>query len=203
MLRIVFVLLLSAFCSVGWASNPYKIFVLHSYSQEYPWTKSQHDSFISNYYTKTDNASLISTEYLDTKRRQFDKNYKENFQRYLKNKYDGYTPDLIYITDDDALTYALEYINDLFKSVPVIFSGINNLSISEQLDSSRFTGVYEKKDISKNIEILKTLDSSFNDIIIVGDGSSTYAVIEEEIKFNLKNILAYQHNISRIKILTI
>lgn len=186
MLRIVFVLLLSAFCSVGWASNPYKIFVLHSYSQEYPWTKSQHDSFISNYYTKTDNASLISTEYLDTKRRQFDKNYKENFQRYLKNKYDGYTPDLIYITDDDALTYALEYFNDLFKSVPVIFSGINNLSISEQLDSSRFTGVYEKKDISKNIEILKTLDSSFNDIIIVGDGSSTYAVIEEEIKLQLK-----------------
>lgn len=186
MLRILFFLLLSVSWTAGWASNPYQIFILHSYSQEYPWTKNQHDSFISNYYTKTDNPSLISTEYLDTKRRQFDKNYKESFQRYLKNKYDGYTPDLIYITDDDALTFALEYFNDLFKSVPVIFSGINNLSIHEQLDGSRFTGVYEKKDISKNIEILKALDSNFNEIIIVGDGSSTYAVIEEEIILQLK-----------------
>lgn len=78
--------------TVGWASSPYQIFILHSYSQEYPWTKNQHDSFIANYYTNTDKSSLLSTEYLDTKRRQFDKNYKENFKRYLKNKYDGYTP---------------------------------------------------------------------------------------------------------------
>ncbi|MCW8901988.1 MAG: response regulator [Gammaproteobacteria bacterium] len=194
MLRTLLFFILTAYWATSGASNPYQIFVLHSYSQEYPWTKNQHNGFTENYYATTNKSSLISSEYLDTKRRKFNKEYKEDFYRYLQKKYAGYTPDLIYLTDDDSLTFALEYFNDLFKSVPIIFSGINNLSLQDQLDPSRVTGVYEKKDISKNIEILKALDPDFNEIIVVGDASSTYRVIEEEIKLQLKkhpNITAH------------
>ena len=186
MLRIAFFVLLIVPISATWASNPYSIFILHSYSQEYPWTKNQHNSFVENFLAQSSESTLISTEYLDTKRRKFDTRYKENFYQYLKNKYNDYTPDIIYVTDDDSLTFAQSHLSRLFKA-PVIFSGVNNLGLQLQLSPSRYTGVYEKKDVVKNIEVLKELDPDLNEIVIVGDASSTYVAIEDEIKQQLKN----------------
>lgn len=43
------------------------IFVLHSYSQEYKWTKLQHDAFVSTVTSQTGAHVDFSVEYLDTK----------------------------------------------------------------------------------------------------------------------------------------
>ena len=58
-----FVFILSlGLSNVVLADDPLQIFILHSYSQEYPWTKFQHEGFTSRYYTGTRQAAIISSE---------------------------------------------------------------------------------------------------------------------------------------------
>ncbi len=55
------------------------------------------------------------------------------------------------------------------------------------LDQRRATGVFEKKDISRNLDLLDNIDTYAKDILVVGDASNTYKAIEVEVKQQLKN----------------
>ena len=172
--------------SVAMAEDPLRIFILHSYSQEYPWTKTQHEGFTRRYYGGNQRATLISTEYLDSKRREFDADYAQAFSRYLDTKYTHYRPDLVYVSDDNALTFALDRLPASFADAPIIFSGVNNTDIEQQRDPARVTGVLEKKNIGANLELLQQMDPKINDILVVGDASETYHAIENEIRRQLQ-----------------
>ena len=185
-LKIVAFLSFSVICNLGLAASSVQILVLHSYSQEYPWTKSQHEGFTTRLYANAPQLSVISTEYLDTKRIQYDKEYADSFFSFLKKKYSRYTPDMIYVTDDNALSFTRDYLTEYFTTAPIVFSGVNNYSIQESLDSSRITGVFEEKDISRNLEILKEIEPDLKNIVFIGDNSSTYQAIEYKIKQQLK-----------------
>lgn len=198
------ILLLLFFSYFTHADSPFEILVLHSYSQEYPWTKNQHNGFIAEYFSHTSRDSIISTEHLDSKRKIFDDDYISEFNRYLKVKYSGIEPDIIYTTDDNALSYALQNFDRIFPNSPIVFSGVNNYSIKNRIDRSHVTGVFEKKDISRNIELIKLITPDTKDILIVGDASNTYKAIEVEIKEQLKSNPEIQatfianHNVDRI-----
>lgn len=178
--------LLQIFTYCSYAQSPVQVLILHSYSQEYPWTKSQHQAFIAELTSAIPHGLNISTEYLDTKRKPFDSDYIVSFYNYLSVKYDGYIPAVIYVTDDNALSFASEYFQELFPDVPVVFSGINDLSVKDSLDRKRFTGVFEKKDISRNLELLGIINSNAKDILVIGDDSNTYKAIATEVKQQLK-----------------
>ena len=47
-------------------------------------------------------------------------------------------------------------------------------------------GVFEKKEITKNIDLINELGSDKHSILVVGDGSNTYQVIEKEIRQQLQ-----------------
>ena len=100
------------------------LFILHSYSQEYPWTKNQNKGFVES--LDKERNYIISTEYLDTKRVEFDGQYQEFFASYLQKKYPQHLPDIIFCTDDNALTFLRQFKHRLFGNSPVIFSGVNN-----------------------------------------------------------------------------
>ena len=168
------------------ADSPDNILIIHSYSQEYPWTKSQHQGFISTYMSAYTEHTIISTEYLDTKRRSLDKDYSQQFFQYLQFKYQNFKPSLLYVSDDNALKFAMHYLLAAYPRTPIIFSGVNDYTALKSLDSSRVTGVFEKKDIAKNLEFLIEIEPQIKEITIVGDGSNTYQAIEYEIKQQLK-----------------
>ena len=179
-------LLSTTFSRAALSSEQFHIFVLHSYSQEYPWTKFQHEGFTKTYYSNTTQTSLISTEYLDTKRKSYNTEYINRFYSYLKYKYFDYKPNLIYVTDDNATQFAINKLVKLFPSTPIIFSGVNNYAIQDQIKSHKITGVFEKKEISPNLKILNLIDENINQIVVVGDDSKTYQAIKVEIKEELK-----------------
>lgn len=184
--KVVLFLLLQIFTYVCYAQSPSQILILHSYSQEYPWTKNQHQAFISQLDLAIPHGLNICTEYLDTKRKPFDSEYISSFYNYLSVKYDKYTPAIIYVTDDNALSFARERFQELFPDVPVVFSGVNDLSVKDSLDRKHFTGVFEEKDISRNLELLDIIDTDVKDILVVGDDSNTYKAIEIDIRQQLK-----------------
>ncbi|TNF38256.1 MAG: PAS domain S-box protein, partial [Gammaproteobacteria bacterium] len=186
-LRLLLLTVLVLLSTSSFASSPVKILVIHSYTQEYPWTRSQHDAFTATLVEDSDRDVLINTEYLDTKRRRYDAFYGEMFYAYLKDKYIDYIPDIIYTTDDNALTFALEYFNELFADTPIIFSGVNDYSVMDRLDETRVTGVFEKKEISPNLSFLQDINPGIKEILLIGDGSNTYQAIENEIRAELIN----------------
>lgn len=162
-----------------------QILVLHSYSQEYPWTQRQHEGFTQTLYADTSIEFLVSTEYLDTKRRAYDALYAKEMARHLQQKYQDYKPAALYVTDDNALLFARDHLTHIFPGVPVFFSGINDYGVRSSLDPALFTGVFERKEFAPNITWLLQLDKDANDLIFVGDGSNTYQAIESELRNDL------------------
>lgn len=158
------------------------IFILHSYSQEYGWTKLQHEGFVDKIEKDSSSALEISVEYLDTKRLAFSKEYQTFFVAYLQKKYKNYQPDAIYVTDDNALNFFVNHSGSLFSDAPLFFSGINNIALSRSLDPHKYAGVYETKDIVPNIELIRQFSPQTRDIWIVGDDSTTYRSIEADIR---------------------
>jgi len=182
MARILLFALLSLYLSSPQAAVPVPVLVVHSYSQEYPWTKGQHQGFIETLNADPLRTYNVDTEYLDTKRIDYTSAYAGLTAEFFKEKYKDYHPAAIYVSDDNALLFALYHLNRLFPGVPVFFSGINNLAVKSQLDPALVTGVFETKDIAANLNLMRAFDASVRNIIILGDASETYQAIAKDIR---------------------
>ncbi|MET0068287.1 MAG: EAL domain-containing protein [Candidatus Thiodiazotropha sp.] len=167
------------------AASQYKLLVIHSYSQEYPWTRGQHQGFVQTLKPEFGTQLTIESEYLDTKRISPTPEYIERFTRYLSAKYADYSPTAIYVTDDNALSYAWEYLPDLFPGTPIIFSGVNDLTVLNRLLGQPITGVIENKEIAPNLELLRDMNHHTGNLLVIGDNSNTYRAIEREIQQEL------------------
>ena len=168
------------------AHESFRVLAIHAYSQEYPWTKSQHRGFVEELTKNSRIPVNISTEYLDTKRRAYNDDYARQFRRYIQVKYTGYKPNIIYVTDDYGYLFAKNYLLKLYPDAPIIFSAVNDYSIIDDIESLPIRGVFERKDILRNLDLIHGLDKKDAEIIILGDGSSTYQVIETAIRQQLE-----------------
>jgi PAS domain S-box-containing protein len=162
-----------------------EIFVLHSYSQEYPWTQGQHQGFIAALKEDPQRVYDVRVEYLDSKRRNYSPAYAQMIAAQIRGKYPNYWPSAIYVSDDNALSFALAHMDELFPDVPVFFSGVNDYAVRARLDPHRVTGVFEKKEIAPNLALMQSIAGDHRDITIVGDASQTYRTIEAEIRAQL------------------
>lgn len=181
----VFMLVFSSHLII--AADSARILVIHSYSQDYPWTKGQHEGFVD---TLKKLSPIIKTEYLDTKRVAYETIYAEKYAKFIEQKYKGFNPQAIYITDDNALKFGLSYIRKLFPVTPLFFSGVNDYSKLPTLNPDLETGVFEKKEIDPNLALLSQIFNIKSEakikLTIVGDDSKTDKVIKKSIKEKLK-----------------
>lgn len=159
------------------------VFVLHSYSQEYPWTHGQHHGFLRALKADSKNIYDLKVEYLDTKRAGYTPAYADFIARHLEKKYRNYQPTAVYVSDDNALSFALSHLTQIFPKAPIFFSGVNNYEIKSKLDPRRVTGVFEKKEIGPNLDLLSSISpDARQNIVIIGDASETYRAIKREIQ---------------------
>ncbi|MGD2118075.1 MAG: EAL domain-containing protein [Chromatiales bacterium] len=167
------------------ANDTPRILVVHAYSQDYPWTRQQHEAFREGLDQALAMPANIKTEYLDTKRLQFDAGYRAFFASYMERKYRDFRPHALYLTDDNALQFGLTELRTVFPGTPMFFSGVNDYSVLDKLDATRVTGVFEKKQIGPNLDLLQQLLGEVGEIIAVGDNSNTYQVIKRELQREL------------------
>ena len=170
------------------AADPVRIFVLHSYHQDYPWTARQHRGFVEALESTFDGETVIETEHLDTKRRAYEPEYADAFQEYLKFKYAGFSPDVVYVSDDNALMFALNHLEKVFPKTPVFFSGVNDVTAVQRISGRPVTGVFEKKEIAPNLALLTGMGRGTQRIIVLGDNSTTYQAIEREVREELQRL---------------
>ena len=160
-----------------------EIAVIHSYHQDYPWTRSQHEAFTQALQRDLpDYTFSFVTDYLDTKRVLPSDGYRQGFLQYLRTKHDGHKPDIIYTTDDNALNFLLKSGESLPWKTPIVFSGVNNLTLLGRLDRQRVTGVFEHKEIEPSIQLIRDLMPDEQRIIYLGDGGSTDQAIARRIE---------------------
>ncbi len=162
------------------ANQSTNVLIIHSYSQEYDWTKRQHQGFVSALSQDPLNTPIFSTEYLDTKRVTYDNNYAQTFDNILAQKYQHYQPDLIYVSDDNAMQFALTYLQKRYPKTPLFFSGVNDFALLNRIDKNTSTGTFEKKDIATNLSLVKQLSLSNKVVMLLGDNSSTDKAIAQE-----------------------
>ncbi len=156
------------------------VLAIHSYHQEYPWTSSQYKAFKEQFKNNLPEYSInFSNEYLDTKRIAPSAKYQKSFLYYLNAKYGDYRPDIIYVTDDNALNFIYSESNSLNWDVPVVFSGINNTNLNKSKAKYPLDGIFEYKDIISSITLAKKITKKGDKIIFIGDGGVTDKAIRK------------------------
>lgn len=89
---------------------------------------------------------VVDTEYMDTKNHP-DRASIQRFTDMLAGKLQTTSYDALIVGDDAALEFADEHRSDLFRHMPVVFLGINNVDYAERVHQEGWaTGIPEKND---------------------------------------------------------
>ena len=171
----IFVINLSAF------SEPKNILLIHSYHRGYKWSDDISRVFEKKFSSK-DNVYL-TTVYMDTKKiatpLYLDKLYDLYKEQFKDRKFD-----VVVVADNNALDFMVRYHETLFKDLPVVFLGINNFDEAMIYENSMnlfTTGVVEKVDIDKNINLILKIHPNLKKIIIINDKSKTGYALKRDI----------------------
>lgn len=151
---------------------PFNILCICSYNYSYD-TVPQHIQGIEA--GLGDLSYEITYENMDAKR-FYEADDIQEFYNYLSYKIDKIDAhyDLVFVIDDTALRFVINYRNELFGDVPVVFMGIN--SISDATTSAALhnvTGISETLDFESNYDLMKALFPDRNEIVVLCDGSNT------------------------------
>ena len=161
------------------------ILSIHSYHQDYPWTLLQYNAFKKQLSNDLPGYKLnFLSEYLDTKHISPSEDYQKTFLHYISTKYKNHLPDIIYVTDDNALNFMTSGDMNFSWNIPIVFSGINNTRIDKPHIKHPLIGVFEHKDIHSSILLAKKIQADLSRIIFLGDGGTTDSAIKKSIQNN-------------------
>jgi len=154
------------------------VLILNSYHPGYAWTDDELAGLLKKLAEEYPD-SPPSIEYLDTKR------FPSTDQlilakNYLAGKYRDRKFDLVIALDNPALSMALNYGEELFPGVPVVFAGINNF-MPEMLSGHRnVTGVVENVNIAGTLETALALHPNCKQVFVVNDYTPTGMALRHE-----------------------
>lgn len=116
----------------------------------------------------------LDVEYMDSKRFDDEKS-RIIFYDLLKYKMSNLTPyDAIIVGDDNALQFAMDFQDDLFKEMPIVFLGINDFQRARLADENKYmTGIIEETSLMENIEIACKFNSKATRVVAIVDNTLT------------------------------
>ncbi len=114
----------------------------------------------------------LDIEFMDTKRFNDAANLT-NFYNSLAYKLARQQPyDVIITADDNALTFALNYSEELFAGVPIVFFGVNNLDLAlAQNENELVTGVVEAVSMRETIALMEQLSPEAQTVYVIVDNT--------------------------------
>lgn len=151
-----------------------------NYSSRVLLISSYHPGF-PTYYNQIDGIEsvlpddiLLDCEFMDSKRFS-DKTNTDYFKKYLSYKLNKLQPyDLIITADDNALHFVEDNKRSLFKGIPVIFMGVNDIEYGLRISKNRSVqGILEEISVFDNIALMKGLFPNRKNIIIITDKTRT------------------------------
>lgn len=148
-----------------------RVLFISSYHPGFPTFSQQIDGMTDIFNPKN---IVFDIEFMDTKRFPTKQNLR-NFRQSLSYKLNR-TPvyDAIITGDDAALKFAIAEQTGLFKKLPIVFLGVNDLDLAlAQNANSWITGTVEKVSMRETLELMQTLHPQANTIVAIADGTTT------------------------------
>ncbi|MCH3968581.1 MAG: ATP-binding protein [Atopobiaceae bacterium] len=145
-----------------------RVLYLSSYAYEWESVPTKLDAARE---TLGDDA-LINYVFMDTKRRTYDEAVGETYAN-VKDREDEAGPyDYVMAADDDALTFVLQYRDELFADVPVVFEGINDMHLAnEAATDPLITGIRETFPLVDTIKLATSLYPDATHVLGITDES--------------------------------
>lgn len=162
----------------GFSDNKTHVLFLHSYHKGMLWVESVTRGFENGLPFHTDR--IVHVEYMDAKRHP-QAEQLEATREYYRKKFAGVNFSAIATVDDIAFAFALKNRKELFNNAPIVFCGINFFNAEVFKNESNFTGVVERNDFLKTINLAFSLHPGTDKVYIVNDGTETGRANQEAI----------------------
>lgn len=150
--------------------DEYRILFLSSYSYGWDTVQIQIEGIKKGI---TDDV-VLDYEFMDTKRFP-SKESIDVFYEGLSYRMSHAAPyDALIVGDDAALHFAIEHRDDLFRDMPIIFEGVNDIEYAKEVsEDPLITGVVEDLSITSNIDFGLKLYPDAGEVIAILDNSIT------------------------------
>lgn len=116
----------------------------------------------------------LDFEYMDTKRVDDDTS-RELFYEYLQYRMSKVEPyDVVIVGDDAALSFVMDYREELFDGIPIVFEGVNEEELArEAAQLPQVTGVIEKLSVENTINLALALNPDAERVVAILDDTVT------------------------------
>ncbi len=148
-----------------------KVLMLHSYHKGLIWTDSLTNG-VESVLQAQERDIQLTVEYMDTKRIS-DPQHFANLLATYKYKFKNVHFDVIITADDDAFYFALQHRIQLFGDVTMVFCGLSHYSDELRKACPELTGVIEKQDILKTMNLALRLHKKAQKLFIINDLTTT------------------------------
>ena len=180
LVKLKYILLFIAILMISQAASakPLNILLLHSYQQQFPITKKQHEGFIKGLRNAShDRQYNIFTEYLNSKTASAFTEHTNVIDSYIQSKYILNQPDIIYATNDEAVTYLSKTNIGYLRDKPLVITGISNIPEIER--SGDTMEILSVNDIKTTVEMINSITKNKPDIKFISSGSrSTWDMVD-------------------------
>ncbi|MFT5697736.1 MAG: PAS domain S-box-containing protein [Desulforhopalus sp.] len=154
------------------------VLLLHSYHAGYKWTDDITSSVQNELFGKDIDLRI---EYLDTKR-YFTPQYLSEQKESLVKKYKATTFDVVLVSDNHALNFALDFRSDIFPKRPIVFCGVNSFKPEMLKGQKNITGINEDVGVRKTVDLMLSIHPKTKRIVVVNDDSVTATILEQTFK---------------------
>ena len=147
-----------------------RVLFISSYS--YGWDTVQ--TQIEGIKAGVDENTTIDYEFMDTKRFRTDE-WLNMFHDMLKYHLENTDPyDVVIVGDDAALQFVMEYREELFPEIPIVFEGVNDEEYAmKAAENPLVTGIIEKLSVEKNIDMALKVNPTADKVVAILDDSVT------------------------------
>ncbi len=158
-----------SFAAENQHGNRAEILVLHSYSPDYSWTKTE-QAGIDSIFSPLASQYKLRIEYMDTNHNPAISK-GPLLQTLYKDKFSNSRFKAIIVSDNAALDFLKLNRDKLFPGTPVIFGGINGYEPSMIANFPNSTGVAEENDFSGLFDTISRLHPNAGRVVIYGIAS--------------------------------
>ncbi|MDX9754646.1 MAG: ATP-binding protein [bacterium] len=129
--------------------DKHTILLLNSYHQNFDWTEQVTQGIRQE--LEKDRSNILLIENMDT-RRNLTEGYIKALLDFYEQKFRNKVLDVVIVSDDNALDFALNNRERLFPESPIVFCGINYYDEERLMGYPDLTGVIEQPDIRGTVE---------------------------------------------------
>lgn len=168
------------------ASKVTKIVAVHSYSEDFPWTRMISEAYKAE-LLKTKLNFDINSFYFNAKKSPIPINQTHPLIREIEVFLKKSPPDIIFITDDFALNQMSHLL--IQYRIPYVFAGINGEIPKILTDSSfkKYSGVLERYYVADSVHLLeRLLKKNKLKLLVLLEKSETSDAVEKYVEAEMK-----------------